>query len=79
MLHAGNRLDRAATIFEAQKRRRPASRLAIRQPARVLRRRVSRWQNLRPLPRPLLIPGVPIVRTFPDVRELIERHLPKAY
>jgi hypothetical protein len=38
MLHAGNRLDRAVTIFEAQKRRRPASRLAIRQPARVLRK-----------------------------------------
>jgi hypothetical protein len=36
MLHAGNRLDRAVTIFAAQKRRRPASRLAIRQPASVL-------------------------------------------
>jgi hypothetical protein len=38
LLHAGNRLDRAVMVFESQKRRRPASRLTIRQRARVLRK-----------------------------------------
>ena len=33
----------------------------------------------RPLPRPLIIPGVMKLRTLADVRELVEKHLPADY
>jgi hypothetical protein len=38
LLHAGNRLDRAIEVLDAEIRHRPAARLTIRQRARVLRK-----------------------------------------
>jgi hypothetical protein len=38
MLFAGNRLERAIAIFEAETRRRPGGRYLLRQRARVLRK-----------------------------------------
>ena len=37
---------------------------------------MSRQDWSRPLPQPLVIPGVMMLKTLADVRTLIERHLP---
>ena len=39
----------------------------------------KRPDRTRPLPRPLIIPGVMKLRTLADVRELVEKHLPADY
>jgi hypothetical protein len=40
---------------------------------------MARADSSRPLPRSIVIPGVMTIATLADVRELVEKHLPKRY